>query len=410
MRQQPLAGIRVLDLSRILAAPWASQMLGDFGAEVIKVERPGKGDDSRNFGPPFVRDTEGNEDHSLSPMYISANRNKRSITVDLSRPEGQELIRKLAAQSDILLENYKVGDLKRYGLDYESLRKINPRLIYCSVTGFGQTGPYRLRPGYDGIFQAMGGLMSTTGIADDQPGGGPMKVGVSIGDVITGLYAYAAISTALYHRDQVSNEGQHLDIALLDSVIAATSHHAAVYLGTGKLPQRLGTTGGGGVPAQLFRCADGDLMVVVGNDDQFRRLCEVLRRPDLAADERFIKNSGRALHRTTLMPILEELFLQRSVDEVYQALDAAAVPAGPVNTFDRVFDDPQVKSRGNMVEVPHPVSGTLKIGTNPVHFSETPITRYTAPPTLGQHTDEVLRDVLGLGEEDIRGLREAKVI
>lgn len=410
VRQQPLEGIRVLDLSRILAAPWASQMLGDFGADVIKVERPGKGDDSRYFGPPFVRDQEGREDTTLSPMFISANRNKRSVTIDISKPEGQELIRKLAADSDILLENYKVGDLKRYGLDYESLRQINPRLIYCSVTGFGQTGPYRFRPGYDGIFQAMGGMMSTTGVADGKPGAGPMKVGVSIGDVITGLYTYSAIMTALYHRDQTGGEGQHIDIALLDSVIAAMSHHAAVYLGTGQLPLRLGTTGGGGVPAQLFRCADGDLMVVVGNDLQFRQLCTVLGCPELATDERFVQNSGRARHRTTLMPLLEEQFAKQPVDELYKALEEVGVPAGPVNTFDKVFADPQVRARGNSVEVPHPVSGTLKLGTNPIHFSATPVRKYSAPPTIGQHTEEILQERLGLSAQDIARLREAGVI
>ncbi len=410
MTQQPLSGIRVLDLSRILAAPWASQMLGDFGAEVIKVERPGKGDDSRNFGPPFVKDTEGNDDSTLSPMYISANRNKKSITVDLSKPEGQELIRKLAAESDILLENYKVGDLKRYGLDYDSLKEINPRLIYCSVTGFGQTGPYRFRPGYDGIFQAMGGMMSTTGIGQGMPGAGPMKVGVSIGDILTGMYAYSAIMTALYHRDQVSNEGQHIDIALLDSVIAAMSHHAAVYLGTGELPQRLGTTGGGGVPSQLFHCADGDLMVVAGNDQQYQRLCGVLGRPDLATDERFVTNRLRAQNRLVLMPILDELFAARKMQDLYEGLEEVGVPAGPVYAFDQVFDDPQVKARANMVEVPHPVAGTIKLGTNPIRLSKTPITEYVAPPMIGQHTDSVLQEVLGLSAEEMQHLRDAKVI
>ena len=401
--------VRVLDLSRVLAGPWASQMLADMGAEVIKIERPGKGDDSRTFGPTFVKDKDG-RDTRESAMYVSANRNKKSITVNIAKPEGQQLIRDLAAQSDVLLENYKVGDLARYGLDYASIRAVNPRIIYCSVTGFGQTGPYSHRLGYDSIFQAMGGLMSVNGEPDGVPGGGPMKVGPSITDVITGLYASNAIIGALYHRDADNGVGQYIDMALLDSVLAALSHYTADYLISGVPPFRRGTEGNGGMPSQMFHCADSPIMLVAGNDGQFKRLCEVLQHPELARDERFANNINRVKNRNEMTPILAGLMRQWKQQDLLAALDKADVPAGPIYNLQEAFNDPQVKQRGLEIEVPHPLSGSIKLSANPIRYSETPIDSYAAPPLLGAHTDAVLRDLLKLDETRIAGLRAEGII
>ena len=404
-----LSRVRVLDLSRVLAGPWASQMLADMGAEVIKVERPGKGDDSRTFGPTFIKDKDG-RDTRESAMYVSANRNKKSITVNIARPEGQQLIRDLVAQCDVLLENYKVGDLARYGLDYTSIRAVNPRIIYCSVTGFGQTGPYRHRLGYDSIFQGMGGLMSVNGEPDGVPGGGPMKVGPSITDVITGLYASNAILGALYHRDADGGVGQYIDMALLDSVLASLSHYTADYLISGVPPVRRGTEGNGGMPSQMFHCADSPIMLVAGNDAQFKRLCTVLRQPALAGDERFATNVNRVKNRNDMTPILAGLMRQWQQQDLLAALDKADVPAGPIYNLKEAFADPQVRQRGLEIEVPHPLSGSVKLSSNPIRYSETPIDDYTAPPLLGAHTDAVLKDILKLDDARLAALRAGGVI
>jgi crotonobetainyl-CoA:carnitine CoA-transferase CaiB-like acyl-CoA transferase len=407
----PLSKIRVLDLSRILAAPWAAQMLGDLGAEVIKVERPRVGDDSRRFGPPFLKDAQG-RDTTDSAFYISANRNKRSITVDLAKPEGQSLIRELAAKCDVLIENYKVGDLARYGLDYASLRALNPRLVYCSVTGFGQTGPYAARPGYDTVFQAMSGLMSVTGLPDGEPGGGPMKTGPSLADILAGHYSVSAILAALYHRDLHSGEGQHIDVSLLDSTIAAMSHYASHYLVGGELPVRRGTEGNGGMPSRLFRCADEDIVIVAGNNEQYARLCEVLGCPEAVADERFATVALRGRNRKALGAILEPRIAAWKSQELLETLERAGVPAGPVYNLAQVFDDPHVRSRGIVVEAVRPgsASGSVRMVAHPVKFSATPVSRYRAPPSIGQHTREVLGEVLGLGEAEIGRLAAAGAI
>ena len=408
---QALSKIRVLDLSRILAGPWAAQMLGDLGAEVIKVERPRVGDDSRRFGPPFLKDAQG-RDTMESAFYISANRNKKSITVDLAKAEGQNLIRQLAAQCDVLIENYKVGDLARYGLDYPSLRELNPRLIYCSVTGFGQTGPYAARPGYDTVFQAMSGLMSVTGLPDDVPGGGPMKTGPSLSDILAGHYTVSAILAALYHRDTVSGQGQHLDVSLLDTSIAAMSHYASHYLVGGDVPLRRGTEGNGGMPARLFRCAVAAIVIVAGNNEQFERLCRVLGCTQAAADPRFATGVLRGRNRQDLAAVLEPAIARRHAAELLAALEEAGVPAGPVYNLKQVFEDEQVRSRGLAVEAPCPgsASGCVPMVGYPVKFSATPADRHAAPPALGQHTRDVLGAVLGLDDAAIDRLAAASVI
>jgi crotonobetainyl-CoA:carnitine CoA-transferase CaiB-like acyl-CoA transferase len=413
MTKGSLSGIRVLDLSRILAGPWGAQMLADLGAEVIKVERPGKGDDSRQFGPPFLRDRDGNDTRE-STFFISANRSKKSITCDIATPDGQALIRSLAAQCDVLLENYKVGDLQRYGLDYASLKAVNPRLVYCSITGFGQTGPYSSRPGYDSIFQAMGGLMSITGNGDETPGGGPMKTGPSLADILCGQYAVSAIVAALYHRDakgEQGGEGQYIDLSLLDSMIAATSHYASQYLVSGEIPVRRGTEGNGGMPSRMFRCADRNVMVVAGNNEQYARLCQVLDHPELATDARFSEIALRVRNRRALGEVFEPLMARWQSCELLAALDAAGVPAGPINDLQQVFDDPHVQARGMCVEVDHPLSNEpVRVVANPVKMSGTPIVSYTAPPTLGQHTDDVLHDLLHMSRAEIDALRARKII
>ncbi|ROZ78022.1 CaiB/BaiF CoA-transferase family protein [Ramlibacter sp. WS9] len=409
MKRLPLAGIRVLDLSRILAAPLAAQSLGDLGAEVIKVERPGKGDESRHWGPPFLKDRDGNDTRE-SPMYLSANRNKRSLTIDIARPEGQRLVHQLAAQCDVLIENYKVGDLQRYGLDYESIRKTNPKIVYCSVTGYGQTGPYAKRPGYDTVFQAMGGLMSVTGLPDGVPGGGPMKTGPSISDFIAGQYATTGVIAALYERETFSGEGQHIDIALLDCTIAAQAHYVATYLTTGIVPQRRGTEGNGGLPSQAFECADRSIVVICGSEAQYKSFCEVLRHPELAGDPRFSTNAKRLAHRADLASAFNALTRTWQSDELLAQLEAAGVPGGPIYTYPEMFADAQVAQRELTFEAEHVQGGAVKFLGNPIKFTGMETRPPVAPPTLGQHTDEVLRDVLQLGESDIAALRAAGVI
>jgi crotonobetainyl-CoA:carnitine CoA-transferase CaiB-like acyl-CoA transferase len=403
-----LSGVRVLDLSRVFSGPWASQMLADFGADVIKVERPGRGDDVRQQGI-RVKDAQGQATTETS-SFIAMNRGKRSITVDMSQPEGQALIRELAAHSDILLENFKAGDLARYGLDHESIRKINPRLVYCSISGFGQSGPYSQLPGYDPLFQSMSGLMSITGEGDDQPGGGPMRVGYSVGDITAGFYAVSAILAALRHRDVVSGEGQYIDLALFDAQVAAISHVGMMYLVSGQQPPRLGTASPITCPWQSFDCADGQIVIAVGNDTQFAAFCAVLGTPDLAQDARFQTNPLRARHREVLVPMLAEILRQRPVREWHAAFDAAGVPSGPINGFAEVFADPQIVHRQMRFDMPHSSAGTVPQVANPVRFSASPVEYVRPPPLLGEHTKEVLREVLALDEARIAQLQQDKVI
>src|ERR1700753_4130867 len=392
MSALPLSGIKILDLTRVLAGPLSAQMLADLGAEVIKIERPGTGDDARAFGPPYLVDPEGKENNNNS-FYLCANRGKKSVTINIAKPEGQAIIRALAKTAEVMMENYKVGDLKRYGLDYDSIKAINPGIIYCSVTGFGQTGPYAPRAGYDAILQAMGGLMSVTGHIDGEPGEGPMKVGPSIVDYMTGMNTSIGILTALYNRDAKGGEGQHVDVCLFDTVIASLSHWAQIYLVNGKTPPRRGTWGNGGMPAGVFRCTDGELMLVVGNDGQFARTCEVLGAPELATDPRFLKNNDRVVHGKEIMAIYAGLFLKKPVEYWLDELEKAGVPSGPINDFDQVFSDPHVQARGMRGTTNHTFAPDLSLCRNAVTFSGTPITNYRYPPRLGEHTKEVLAGI-----------------
>ncbi|TNF91262.1 MAG: CoA transferase [Gammaproteobacteria bacterium] len=400
----PLAGFRVLDLSRILAGPWASQMLADLGAEVIKIERPGSGDDTRSWGPPYMPDAEGNPTGE-SAYFHGANRGKLSVCIDMAKPGGQGLIRDLAANSDVLIENFKVGGLKKYGLDYASLRTINPRLVYCSITGFGQTGPYAERAGYDFMIQAMGGIMSVTGEADGQP----MKIGVALADVLTGLYAANAIQAALIHQ-RTSGEGQYIDMALLDVQVATLANQAMNYLASGVNPKRLGNAHPNIVPYQAFQTSDGYIILAVGNDAQFERFCELAGRSELAADERFRNNSDRVKNRDTLVPEVIEIMQQRSSAEWLEALNARGIPCGPINNLDQVFADPQVRHRGLQLDLEHAAAGRVASVANPIRLSDTPVEYERAPPLLGQHTDEVLASVLELDSNALASLRADDVI
>ncbi|MBS1217021.1 MAG: hypothetical protein H6R21_154 [Proteobacteria bacterium] len=404
----PLSHIKVLDLSRVLAAPWAGQNLADLGAQVIKVERPGGGDDSRAFGPPWLKDPQG-ADTKESAYFAAANRGKKSITVNLSRPEGQELVRKLAAEVDVLLENYKFGDLARYGLGYEDLRKINPGLIYCSVTGFGQTGPYRERPGYDFMVQGMGGLMSITGERDDLPGGGPQRVGVPIVDIMTGMYASIAVCAAIAHRAE-TGVGQHLDLALLDTQAAFLANQAMNYLATGEVPGRLGNAHPNIVPYQTFRTSDGDIILACGNDNLFNKFCEVAGCQALAQDPRFVTNARRVENREEITAQLNAVFAKRTTREWVEMLEAAGVPNGPINNIAQVFEEPQIVARGVKIEMDHPTAGKVPLVASPMRFSATPVAYKLPPPTLGQHTDEILRDVLKLDAAEIARLRSEKIV
>jgi crotonobetainyl-CoA:carnitine CoA-transferase CaiB-like acyl-CoA transferase len=404
----PLSHVRVLDLSRVLAGPWAGQNLADLGAEVIKVERPGSGDDSRAFGPPWVKDRQG-RDTQDSAYYTSANRGKKSITVNISKPEGQNLVRELAKISDVLIENYKFGDLARYGLGYDDLRRINPKLIYCSVTGFGQTGPYRERPGYDFMIQGMGGMMSVTGEPDDAPGGGPQRAGVPVADIITGMYASIAICAALAHREK-TGVGQQLDLALLDSQIALLAYQNSNYFSTGKPPKRIGNLHPNIVPYQPFRTRDGSVILACGNDNLYRKFCEVAGCAELADDPRFASNGKRVENRAELTRLLEAIFAEKTTHEWVELLEAAGVANGPINDVAQVFEEPQVKARGVKIELDHPVAGKLPLVASPMRFSATPLEHKLAPPVLGQHTEEVLRDMLRLDEGAIAKLRAEGVI
>ncbi|HMV38622.1 CaiB/BaiF CoA transferase family protein [Plasticicumulans sp.] len=404
----PLAHLRVLDLSRVLAGPWAGQTLADLGADVIKIERPGCGDDTRHWGPPYLKAADGTPTGEAA-YFLSANRGKRSVTVDFTRPEGQAIVRALAAQSDVLLENFKVGGLAQYGLDADSLRALNPRLIYCSVTGFGQDGPYRDLPGYDFMIQGMGGLMSLTGQPDGTPGGGPVKVGVALADVLTGLYATIGVLAALAHRER-SGEGQHVDLALLDVQVAVLANQALNYLTTGCAPQRLGNAHPNIVPYQTFAAADGHLILAVGNDAQFARCCAVLGCPELAADERFASNRARVAHRTELVPRLAACFATQPRDAWLAALANANVPCGPINTLDQVFADAQVQHRQMRVELPHAQAGTVALVGSPLKLSATPVEYHLPPPQLGEHTATVLAQRLGYTADDLARLRAAGIV
>jgi crotonobetainyl-CoA:carnitine CoA-transferase CaiB-like acyl-CoA transferase len=414
-----LDGIRILDLSRVLAGPWCTQTLADLGADVVKVERPGSvthpgGDDTRGWGPPFLRDRNG-VDTLEAAYYLGANRNKRSITCDIAGPEGQALIRELATKADVFVENYKVGDMARYGLDFASLRAINPRLVYCSITGFGQTGPYKDRAGYDYAIQGMGGLMSVTGERDDLPGGGPQKVGVAVADLFTGLYAAVAIQAALRHAER-TGEGQHIDMALLDTQVAMLANLGANYLVRGReegnVPGRAGNAHVNIVPYQVFEVApdsDGQpqhIILAVGNDSQFVKFCGVAGCPEIADDERFARNQNRVRHRATLVPVLEAIFKTRNKADWLSALEAAKVPGGPINNLAEVFADPQVQHRAMVQRWQHPLVDAVDLVASPLKLSATPVRNDLPPPMLGEHTADVLTDWLGASSARLSELRQ----
>jgi crotonobetainyl-CoA:carnitine CoA-transferase CaiB-like acyl-CoA transferase len=407
-RPAPLTGVRVLDLSRVLAGPWAGQLLADLGGDVVKVERPGEGDDTRHWGPPYLKDDAGHDTQEAT-YYLCANRNKRSVTVDIASPEGQRIVRALAAQSDVLIENFKPGGLARYGLDYASLQAAHPRLVYCSITGFGQTGPYAHRPGYDFLMQGMGGLMSVTGRAEGEEGAGPQKVGVALTDIMTGLYATIAIQAALAERER-SGLGQHIDMALLDVQVACLANQASSYLAGGVTPRRMGNAHPTIVPYQDFPTADGDVILAVGNDGQFARLCEAMGHAEWATDARFATNPQRVANRRELIALLRQATVMRTTRDWIALLETAGVPCGPINRIDEVFGDAQVQARGMRLEMPHPSAGKVALVANPIRFGASPVTYRSAPPTLGQHTGEVLRDWLGMADGEVRALGEAKAI
>ncbi len=400
----PLAGIRILDLTRVLAGPWATQLLADLGAEVIKIERPGAGDETRAAGPPFLKARDGSDTRDAA-YYLSANRGKKSVAVDIASAPGQELIRQLAGTCDIFIENFMVGKLAEYGLDYASLRSSRPDLIYCSITGFGQTGPYRNHPGYDFVFQAMGGMMSITGEA----GGAPQKVGVAFADLMTGMYASTAVLAALRHRDQCG-QGQHIDLALLDAQVAALANMNMNYLISERVPKRMGNAHANLVPYQVFQCADGDVVVAAGNDNLFRGLCRGLECADLAADPRFRTNPDRVRNREALISILQGMFAVRPAAEWVERLREQSVPVAPINDLSQVFEDPQVVSRSMKVTVEHPAAGSVPLVANPIRLSETPITYDTPPPMLGEHTGAVLAGLLGLSDRQIAELAAQNIV
>jgi crotonobetainyl-CoA:carnitine CoA-transferase CaiB-like acyl-CoA transferase len=403
---RPLSGIKVLDLSRILAAPWAGQILADLGAEVIKVERPGAGDDTRAWGPPFLKDADGRNTGEAG-YYLAVNAGKQSITIRIDTPEGQDVVRRLAAQADIVLENYKVGTLKRYGLDADSLRAINPRLIYCSVTGFGQDGPRAEQPAYDFLIQAMGGLMSVTGERDGKPGGGPQKVGIPIVDLMTGMYTAVSVLAAL-NRRHVTGLGDTIDIAMLDVQVASLANQAMNYLVSGRTPQRNGNAHPNIQPQDVFACADGDVILVVGNDSQFAKLCQVLGQPALA-EGAFATNAGRVEGIQALSAQLSEAFAGWRRADLLAALDAAGVPAGAINSVPEVLEDPQVVARQMVRRVPHPLGVEVPLVSSPMRFADAPLRPRVAPPLLGQHSDDVLQG-LGYTDNDIQALRANGVI
>ncbi|TCP08920.1 CaiB/BaiF CoA transferase family protein [Caldimonas thermodepolymerans] len=403
-----LGHLRVLDLSRVLAGPWCGQILADLGAQVIKVERPDEGDDTRHWGPPFLKDADG-RDTDAATYYTCANRNKQSVTVDLTRPEGQAIVRELACRSDVLIENFKAGGLARYGLDYATLKELNPRLIYCSITGFGQDGPYAGRAGYDLLVQAASGLMSITGRPDGEPGGGPMRVGVAVIDLFTGVYAATAILAAVEARHR-TGRGQYIDMALLDVGMAMLANQAAGYLHTGRVPQRQGNTHPSIVPYQDFPTADGAMLLAVGNDGQFARFCEAAGVPGWSRDPRFATNAERVRHRAVLVPMIESITRQRTTREWVELLEDRAVPCGPINDIGQAFADPQVRARGLRVELPHPRFGQVAGVASPLRLSETPPVVRHAPPDLGQHTEQVLSEVLGYDAARIAALKAQGIV
>jgi crotonobetainyl-CoA:carnitine CoA-transferase CaiB-like acyl-CoA transferase len=403
----PLKHIRVLDLSRVLAGPWASQILADLGAEVIKIEKPGEGDDTRGWGPPFIANPDGSRGDAA--YFLSTNRGKSSVLIDMSKPDGQKLIRELAAKSDVVLENFKVGGLKKYGLDYESLRAVNPGLIYCSITGFGQHGPYAQRAGYDFMIQGMGGIMSVTGQPDGEPGAEPMKVGVAFADIFTGLYAVIGMLAALSHRER-TGEGQQVDLALLDCQVAVLANQALNFLVGGQVPTRLGNAHPNIVPYQTFKTRDGHIIIAVGTDRQFREFCRIAGIAHIADDPRFSTNRGRVENRKELVSLLIDPIKTRSTGEWIALLEAAAVPCGPINRIDEVFADPQVIARGIQIALSRPDGAVTPGVANPIRLSATPIDYNRAPPALGDGTATVLKTVLGLAEGDVEALRDSGVI
>lgn len=406
--KQALKGVRVLDLSRVLAGPFCGQILGDLGAEVIKIERPGLGDDGRLYGFSSLKDADGKPTRE-SAFYLAANRNKKSVTANISKPEGQALVRRLVAECDVLIENYKVGNLQRYGLDFDSLKQVNPRLIYCSVTGYGQTGPFAPRPGYDGLFQAMGGLMAVTGIPDGYPGAGPMKAGPSLVDLFTGHNAALAILGALNQRHS-TGVGQYIDVALLDCAVAMVSHIMQDYLVSGVAPPRIGNGGNGGGPADLVNCADGIVYITAGTDEHWRLLCELMKRPDLFIDPRFDTNPKRGANRNELIAIINQWTMGWKVADFLAALDEVGIPAARYNNLPDVWEDEQVQHRNLKVTIPHPVSGKVSIIASPLAHMSGSKMRYEAPPTIGQHTDEILRELLKLSGDEIEQLRKSGIV
>lgn len=406
--QGALSKIRVLDLSRVLAGPWAAQTLGDLGAEIIKVERPGAGDDTRTWGPPFLKGRDGEPTRDAA-YYLCTNRNKKSIAVDLASPQGQTLVRELANHCDVLIENFKVGSLKQYGLDYDTLKQSNPRLVYCSITGFGQTGPYAHRAGYDFLIQGMGGLMSITGRPDGELGEGPMKVGVALTDILTGLYASTSILAALQARE-VTGEGQHIDLALLDVGVACLANQSMNYLYSGVVPRRMGNAHPNTVPYQDFPTADGYMILAIGNDGQFARFCEAAGHDELVGDLRFSTNTARVQNRSILVETLRNITIQRTTREWVALLEGAGVPCGPINTIADVFDDPQVQARGMQIQMDHAAADDIKLVASPIRMSGTPVQYRSAPPLLGEHTREVLADVLKMPEETMNELFEQGVL
>ena len=405
----PLSDIRVLDLSRQLAGPWTAQMLGDLGAEVIKVERPKVGDEVRSFGPPFIKDKDGHETRE-APFFFGGNRNKKSITIDLGNMDGQELVRKLAVRSDVVIENYKVGTMARYGLGYEHIRAVRPDVIYCSVTGFGQTGPFRDQPGYDSIFQAMGGLMSINGYPDGEPGAGPMRVGIAVADIMTGMYSSIAILGALHHRER-TGEGQHIDMALFDVQVASLTIENLRYLLIGEVPKPTGNVSRNLVPTQLFTCSDGrKISMTIGNDEQFSKFCKLVGRPELADDPQYKTGAARRANRTKLIPIVDAILVTKGAMEWVDLLGPAGVPIGRVNYINEVFENPQVVERKMKVELEHERLGTVSMVANPIKYSKTPLEYRMPPPMLGQHTSDVLSGLLGLSEAEIRRLSQGGAI
>ncbi len=404
----PLSHIRVLDLSRVLAGPWAAQFLADMGAEVIKIERPGEGDDTRAWGPPFATEPTAG-DPGVSAYFACANRGKKSVTVDLTNPKGQALIKRLAAQSDVVIENFKVGGLAKYGLDYASLKQVNPKLVYCSITGFGQNGPYAHRAGYDFLVQGMGGLMSITGEPDGVPGGGPVKVGVAISDQISGMNALAAILTALLKRER-TGEGEYIDVGLLDCTISALVNQASTYLVSGQVPQRMGNAHPTVVPYQAFRTVDGHIILAIGNDGQFQRFCAAAGLDALATDERYRTNTARIINRDTLIPQMAEAIQGRTSADWISTFESRAVPCGPINTIDQVFEDPQVIARNTRRVLSSERVGSLAVVANPVRMASHDTTAAKAPPCLGEDTDAVLSGVLGLSADEIAGLKAEKIV